>query len=442
MSALANIAKIPELRRRIAFTLAMLAVYRVGIFVTTPGVNRNVMRKVVQNQSGTFLGMFNLFSGGALEQLSIFALNIMPYVSASIILSLMSVVIKPLEELRKEGEAGQRKINQYTRYGTILLSIVQGFGIAMYLEGLNGSAESGGADVVASPGWGFRLMTVLALTTGTAFLMWLGEQITERGIGNGISLIIFAGIVAGLPDALFQTIALVENEQILPIDLLMIVAIATLVTSVIVFFERAQRRIPITYAKRMVGRQMFGGQRSHLPLRVNMSGVIPPIFTSSLLMFPMTLANLGVPGMTWINNHLQPSGPNAWIYLVVFAGLTIFFCFFYTAVTFQPVDVAENLKKQNAFIPQVRPGKATADYIDRVLTRITVGGAAYVAAVCTVPTLLQSEFQVPFYFGGTSLMIVVGVALDTAQQVESHLITRHYEGLTGPTGPRIRARRS
>ncbi len=442
MSALANIAKIPELRRRIFFTLAMLAVYRVGIFVTTPGVNRNVMRKVVQNQSGTFLGMFNLFSGGALEQLSIFALNIMPYVSASIILSLMSVVIKPLEELRKEGEAGQRKINQYTRYGTILLSIVQGFGIAMYLEGLNGSAESGGADVVADPGWAFRLMTVLALTTGTAFLMWLGEQITERGIGNGISLIIFAGIVAGLPDALFQTIALVENEQLMPIDLLMIVAIATLVTSVIVFFERAQRRIPITYAKRMVGRTMFGGQRSHLPLRVNMSGVIPPIFTSSLLMFPRTLANLGVPGMTWLNNHLQPSGPNAWIYLVVFAGLTIFFCFFYTAVTFQPVDVAENLKKQNAFIPQVRPGKATADYIDRVLTRITVGGAGYVAAVCTVPTLLQSEFQVPFYFGGTSLMIVVGVALDTAQQVESHLITRHYEGLTGPGGPRIRARRS
>jgi preprotein translocase subunit SecY len=442
MSALANIAKIPELRRRILFTLAMLAVYRVGIFVTTPGVNRNVMRKVVQNQSGTFLGMFNLFSGGALEQLSIFALNIMPYVSASIILSLMSVVIKPLEELRKEGEAGQRKINQYTRYGTILLSIVQGFGIAMYLEGLNGSAESGGADVVADPGWGFRLMTVLALTTGTAFLMWLGEQITERGIGNGISLIIFAGIVAGLPDALFQTIALVENEQLLPIDLLMIVAIATGVTATIVFFERAQRRIPITYAKRMVGRTMFGGQRSHLPLRVNMAGVIPPIFTSSLLMFPMTLANLGVPGMTWLNNHLQPSGPNAWIYLVVFAGLTIFFCFFYTAVTIQPVDMAENLKKQNAFIPQVRPGKATADYIDRVLTRITVGGAAYVAAVCTVPTLLQSEFQVPFYFGGTSLMIVVGVALDTAQQVESHLITRHYEGLTGPTGPRIRARRS
>lgn len=442
MSAFANIAKIPELRRRILFTLGMLAIYRVGIFVTTPGVNRNVMRKVVQSQSGTFLGMFNLFSGGALEQLSIFALNIMPYVSASIILSLMSVVIKPLEELRKEGEAGQRKINQWTRYGTIILSIIQGFGIAMYLESLNGSAASGGADVVGEPGWPFRLMTVLALTTGTAFLMWLGEQITERGIGNGISLIIFAGIVANLPDALFQTISLVENGQIKPIDLLLIVFIAGLVTAIIVFFERAQRRLPITYAKRMVGRKQFGGQRSHLPLRVNMAGVIPPIFTSSLLMFPMTLANLGVPGMNWVTNHLQPTGPNAWIYLVVFAGMTIFFCFFYTAVTFQPVDVAENLKKQNAFIPQVRPGKATADYIDRVLTRITVGGSVYVAAVCTVPTLLQAKFNVPFYFGGTSLMIVVGVALDTAQQVESHLITRHYEGLTGSKGPRIRGRRA
>ena len=432
MSAFANIAKIPELRRRILFTLGMLAVYRVGIFVTTPGVDRNVMRQIMAEQQGSFLGMFNLFSGGALEQLSIFALNIMPYVSASIILSLMSVVIKPLEELRKEGEAGQRKINQWTRYGTVGLSIVQGFGIAMYLEQLNASSAHG--DVVADPGWGFRLMTVLALTTGTAFLMWLGEQITERGIGNGISLIIFAGIVANLPDALTQTIQLVEIGQIQPIDIV--------VTALIVFFERAQRRLQIQYAKRMVGRRMYGGQTSHLPLRVNMSGVIPPIFTSSLMMFPLTLANLNIPGlsksMQWLNDQLSPG---EWVYLVVFAGMTIFFCFFYTAVTFQPVDVAENLKKQNAFIPGIRPGKATADYIDAVLTRITVGGALYVAAVCTVPTLLQSEWQVPFYFGGTSLMIVVGVALDTAQQVESHLITRHYEGLTGPKGPRIRGRR-
>lgn len=443
MSIFANIFKIPELRKRILFTLGMLAVYRVGIFITTPGVDRSVMKRVVAAGSGSFLGMFNLFSGGALEQLSIFALNIMPYVTASIILSLMSVVVKPLEELKKEGEAGQRKINQYTRYGTVALSIVQGVGIALWLQNLNGSAEAEGRDVVSDPGITFVFMTVLALTTGTAFLMWLGEQITERGIGNGISLIIFAGIVANLPDALIQTYQLVTRGQIKPIDLLMILAIAAVVTALIVFFERAQRQLPINYAKRMVGRTAVGGQRSHLPLKVNMAGVIPPIFTSSLLMFPMSLANMGVPGMTWLNSQLNPSGPSAWVYLTVFAVITIFFCFFYTAVQFSPVDVAENLKKQNAVIPSVRPGKQTADYIDRVLTRITVGGAAYVAAVCTVPTLLQSEFAVPFYFGGTSLMIVVGVALDTAQQVESHLITRHYEGLTGgKEGAKIRGRRT
>jgi len=437
MSVIANIAKIPELRRRLLFTLGMVAVYRIGIFVTTPGVDRNVMRRIMQDSSASFLGMFNLFSGGALMQLSIFALGIMPYVSASIILSLMGVVVKPLEELRKEGEAGQRKINQYTRYGTVMLSIIQGFGIAMYLEGLNGSSAYG--DVVADPGWIFRIITIISLTTGTAFIMWLGEQITERGIGNGISLIIFAGIVAGLPDALFLTFQQVKIGQMKPIDMLIVAFVAVLTTSVIVFFERAQRRLPIQYAKRMQGKQVYGGQASHLPLRVNMSGVIPPIFTSSLLMFPVTLANLEVPGMTWLNNHIQTGN---WVYLTIFAVMTIFFCFFYTAVTFQPVEVAENLKKQNAFIPGIRPGKATADYIDNVLTRITVGGALYVAAVCTVPTLLQSNYEVPFYLGGTSLMIVVGVALDTAQQVDSHLITRHYEGLTGPTGSRIRGRKT
>jgi len=437
MSVIANIAKIPELRRRLLFTLGMVAIYRVGIFVTTPGVDRNVMRRIMHDSSASFLGMFYLFSGGALMQLSIFALGIMPYVSASIILSLMGVVVKPLEELRKEGEAGQRKINQYTRYGTVMLSIIQGFGIAMYLEGLNGSSAYG--DVVADPGWVFRLITIISLTTGTAFIMWLGEQITERGIGNGISLIIFAGIVAGLPDALFLTFQQVKIGQMKPIDMLIVAFVAVLTTSVIVFFERAQRRLPIQYAKRMQGKQVYGGQASHLPLRVNMSGVIPPIFTSSLLMFPVTLANLEVPGMTWLNNHIQTGN---WVYLTIFAVMTIFFCFFYTAVTFQPVEVAENLKKQNAFIPGIRPGKATADYIDNVLTRITVGGALYVAAVCTVPTLLQSNYEVPFYLGGTSLMIVVGVALDTAQQVDSHLITRHYEGLTGPTGSRIRGRKT
>jgi preprotein translocase subunit SecY len=437
MSAFANIAKIPELRRRILFTLGLLAVYRIGIFVTTPGVDRNVMREYVASSSGSFLGMFNLFSGGALEQLSIFALGIMPYVSSSIILQLMTVVVKPLEELRKEGEAGQRKINQYTRYGTVILSIVQSLSIAFWLESLNGQVPSG--EIVHDPGWTFRFLTVVSLTTGTAFIMWLGEQITERGIGNGISLIIFAGIVAGLPDALVQTFSQVSIGQIQPVNLLMVSAIILAVIGIIVFFERGQRRLPIHYAKRMVGRKLYGGQTSHLPLRVNMSGVIPPIFASSLLMFPQQLANYNVPFMQTFNDAIQPG---SWQFTTIFVILIVFFCFFYTAVTFQPVEVADNLKKQNAFIPGVRPGKQTADYIDRVVTRITVGGALYIAAVCTVPSFLQEYFHVPFYFGGTSIMIVVGVALDTVQQVESHLITRHYEGLTGPKGPRIRGRRS
>jgi len=435
MSAFANIAKIPELRRRILFTLGMLAVYRIGIFVTSPGVDRNVMQQIVSNQGG-LLGMFNLFSGGALEQLSIFALGIMPYVTASIILSLLGVVIKPLEELKKEGEAGQRKINQYTRYGTAGLSFVQSFGISLYLESLNSTSVYG--DVVAEPGWGFRLLTIITLTTGTCFLMWLGEQITERGIGNGISLIIFAGIVANLPDAIVQTGQMVQIGQMEPITLLLITGIGIGVIAIICFFERAQRRLPIHYAKRMVGRKMYGGQTSHLPLRVNMSGVIPPIFASSLMMFPVTLSTYNVPGMDWLQQQLVPG---TWSYSTLFAAMNIFFCFFYTAVTFQPVDVAENLKKQNAFIPGIRPGKATADYIDRVTTRITFGGALYVATVCTIPDLMQAGWRVPFYLGGTSLMIVVGVALDTVQQIESHLITRHYEGLTGPKGPRIRGRK-
>ena len=436
MSAFANIFKIPELTRRLGWTLALLAVYRAGIFVTTPGVDRNVMRQIVSSSSGSFLGMFNMFSGGALEQMSIFALGIMPYVSASIILQLMSVVVPQLAELRKEGEAGNRKINQYTRYGTVILSCVQGIGIGLWLEGLNGESQYG--DVVTLHGPAFYFLTVVSLTTGTAFIMWLGEQITERGIGNGISLIIFAGIVAGLPDALFQTVQQVKIGQIQPIALLLVAGIALAVIAVIVFFERGQLRIPIHYAKRMVGRKMYGGQTSHLPLRVNMAGVIPPIFASSLLMFPNTLANFNVPGMDTLQTVLNPGD---WRYTVLFVVLVVFFAYFYTAVTFQPVEVADNLKKQNAFIPGVRPGKQTAEYIDRRVSRITFGGAIYIAAGCTVPTLLQASFHVPFYFGGTSIMIVVGVALDTVQQIESHLITRHYEGLTGPKGPRIRGRR-
>ncbi|MGF1467421.1 MAG: preprotein translocase subunit SecY [Sandaracinaceae bacterium] len=436
MSAFANIFKIPELRRRILFTLGMLAVYRMGIFVTTPGVDRNAMRAIVNRDDGGFLNLFNLFSGGALEQLSIFALGIMPYVSASIILQLMTVVVKPLEELRKEGEAGQRKINQYTRYGTVGLSIIQATGIAFYLQSLK--SPSGGDVVHFDNQYAFVFLTVVSMTTGTAFIMWLGEQITERGIGNGISLIIFAGIVAGLPGAMFQTTSQASLGQVKPVSLLMVAGIVLGVIALIVFFERGQRRLPILYAKRMVGRKLYGGQSSHLPLRVNMSGVIPPIFASSLLMFPQTLANLQVPGMMTVNEWLAPG---TWQFTTVYVVLIIFFCFFYTSVTFQPVEVADNLKKQGANIPGVRPGKQTADYIDRVVTRITVGGAIYVAAVCTVPDLLRVYFRVPFYFGGTSIMIVVGVALDTVQQIESHLITRHYEGLMGPRGTRIRGRR-
>jgi len=437
MNAFANMFKIPELRKRLLFTLGMLAIYRVGIFITTPGVDRNVMRNIMATQSGSFLGMFNLFSGGALEQLSIFALGIMPYVSASIILTLLSAVVPHFEELRQEGESGQRKLNQYTRYGTIGLSAVQSTGIALFLEGLNNSQGQFG-DVVADPGWGFRLITLISLTTGTAFIMWLGEQITERGLGNGISLIIFAGIVADLPDAIFTTASQVKIGQIQPVSLLIVTAIIFVVVAVIVFFERAQRRIPIQYAKRMVGRKMYGGQSSHLPLKVNAAGVIPPIFASSLLMFPATLANFNVPGMDKVQQWIQPGD---WRYTFVFVSLIVFFAFFYTAIQFQPVQVADNLKKQNAFIPGIRPGKATADFIDNVMTRITFCGALYMAAVCVVPDFLHQAFRVPFYFGGTSIMIVVGVALDLVQQIESHLITRHYEGLTGPGGPRIRGRR-
>jgi preprotein translocase subunit SecY len=441
MNAFANIAKIPELRRRIIFTLLMIAVYRVGIFVTIPGIDRNVLREYVGQQGG-FLGMFNLFSGGALEQASIFSLGIMPYVTASIVLQLMTVVVPQLAELRKEGEAGQRKLNQWTRYGTIVIATVQGLFWANWFEGLNGGAAGSGfstvGDVVRDPGWGFRFLTVISMTTGTAFIMWLGEQITERGIGNGISLIIFAGIVADLPRALVQTIEQVQIGQIQPISLLIVTGIVLAVIAVITFFERGQRRIPIHYAKRLVGKKLYGGQTSHLPLRVNSSGVIAPIFASSLLMFPQQLTGI-IPGMEWLNERIQPGGFG---FNTLYIGLIIFFAFFYTAVQFQPVEVADNLKKQNAFIPKVRPGKATAEYIDRVLSRITVGGAIYVAVVCVVPQFLQGQFHVPFFFGGTSIMIVVGVALDTVQQIESHLITRHYEGLTGPRGPRIRGRRN
>jgi len=438
-SSLKNISSVPELSKRLLFTLGMLAVYRIGVFVSIPGVDRTIMEQYMRTARTGFAGLFDLFSGGAMKQLSIFALGIMPYISASIILQLMAVVIPSLERLQKEGEQGRRKINQYTRYGTVLLSIFQGFSISLWLQSLSGSVAKG---MVFHTGIGFNLLTLLALTTGTALLMWLGEQITERGIGNGISLIIFAGIVASLPDAVVQTFKLstFQGGKLEPITLVLIAVVVIAVIGAIVFFERGQRRIPVQYAKRVVGRKVYGGQSTTLPLKVNSAGVIPPIFASSVLMFPATIGNW-FPGATWVSWMNSKLIPGQLPYNVVYVVLIIFFCFFYTAVTFNPVDVADNLKRQGGFIPGIRPGKRTADYIERVLSRITVGGAIYIAVVCVLPTYLQAAFGVPFYFGGTSLLIVVGVALDTAQQIEYHLISRNYEGFAGGRGPRLKGRR-
>ncbi|MBN2723666.1 MAG: preprotein translocase subunit SecY [Deltaproteobacteria bacterium] len=438
-SGFGNIPKIPELRKRLLLTLLLLAIYRIGVFVTVPGVDRNVMKQIMSGASGTFLGLFNMFSGGALKQLSIFALGIMPYISASIIIQLLTVVVPHLEQLNKEGEAGRRKINQYTRYGTVLLCIIQGYFMATWFESQNRMYPG----LVLGAGLGFRLMTVLTLTSGTIFIMWLGEQITERGIGNGISLIIFAGIVANMPDAIIKLYRQFHRGDMGILNLAIIVFIVVAAIAVITFFERAYRKIPVQYAKRVVGRRMYGGASSHLPLKVNMAGVIPPIFASSLLMFPAQIASFT--DSDTIRRFIQPlSNPADWRYNLVYVTLIIFFAFFYTAVTFNPKDVADNMKKQGGFIPGIRPGQRTAEYIDRVLTRITWGGSIYVSLVCVLPNLMQARFNVPFYFGGTSLLIVVGVALDTVQQIEGHLITRHYEGLGGgggKGGPRIRGRR-
>lgn len=418
-----NIFKIPELKKRILFTFGMLMVYRIGCAVPTPGIDADALSTFFARARGTLLGLFDMFSGGALERLSVFALGIMPYISASIILQLLTVVIPHLDRLSKEGESGRKKITQYTRYGTVILSIIQGFGISIGLESM--SAPDGAA-VVAHPGWSFRFMTVLTLTAGTAFIMWLGEQITERGIGNGISLIIFAGIVARMPSAVGNTFRLMKTGEMGAFLVLVVVALMVVVVGIIIFMERGQRRIPVQYAKRIVGRRMYGGQSTHLPLKINTSGVIPPIFASSIIMFPATVANfINVP---WMQSVAQAMTPGGIVYNLVFVGFIIFFCYFYTAVTFNPVDVADNMKKYGGYIPGIRPGKRTADYIDRVLTRITFGGALYVSAVCVLPTVLIARFNVPFYFGGTALLIVVGVAIDTISQMESHMLARHYEG--------------
>ncbi|HAO92893.1 MAG: preprotein translocase subunit SecY [Deltaproteobacteria bacterium GWB2_55_19] len=419
-----NISKVPELNRRILITLVMLAIFRVGVFIPTPGIDSVALAGFFKAASGTLLDFATMFTGGALERFSIFSLGIMPYISASIILQLLASVVPQLEKLQKEGESGRNKITQYTRYLTIVLSVIQSMMIAIGLESMTGPA---GEAIVLTPGWGFRLMTVITLTSGTSFLMWLGEQITERGIGNGISLIIFVGIVANMPSALYSTIQLVRAGEMSFLFILFLIALMIAVVGFIVFMEMGQRKIPIQYPKRVVGRKVMGGGTQYLPLKVNSAGVIPPIFASSIIVFPATVANfIDVPFMKMVSNSLNPGGV---LYNVLYVVFIIFFTYFYTAIQFNPKEVAENLKKYGGFVPGIRPGANTADYIDTVLSRLTLWGAIYLAAVCVLPSFFISQFNAPFYFGGTALLIVVGVAMDTAQQIESHLLARNYDGL-------------
>ena len=418
-----NIFKIPELKRRILFTLALLAVYRIGAHIPVPGIDVSALADFFDQMRGTILKFFDMFSGGALSRLTIFALGIMPYISSSIILQLMTVAVPHLEKLKKEGEQGQKKITQYTRYGTIVLSAIQGTGIAFGLEAMSSPT---GAPVVSEPGWSFRLLTVLTLTAGTAFIMWLGEQISERGVGNGISLIIFAGIVAEMPSAIINSLRLMQTGEITPIVILFLLVLMIAVIGVIVFMETAQRRIPIQYARRVVGRKMYAGQSSHLPLKINTAGVIPPIFASSVLMFPATIG--GFTQHPWVTAITDQITPGTVVYTLIYVSMIVFFCFFYTAIVFNPSDVADNMKKNGGFIPGIRPGRPTSDFIDRTLSRITAGGALYLSLVCVLPDFLIAYFNVPFYFGGTGLLIVVGVSMDTMSQVESHLVMRQYGG--------------
>lgn len=415
-----NIFKIAELRKRLLFTLVMLVVYRVGAHIPTPGINNEELHKFLIEKGGSLIGFVDIFTGGALSRLTIFALGIMPYISASIILQLLTVVIPHLSKLAKEGERGRKKIIQYTRYGTIGIALIQSFGIAIGLEGMNQGA------FVMEKGWAFRLMTVITLTAGTAFLMWLGEQITERGVGNGISLIIFAGIVARLPSAVVQTFDLYTVGQ-LSFALLVVLGFVMLaVVAAIVFLETGRRKIPVQYAKRVIGRRVYGGQSTHIPLKINTAGVIPPIFASSIIAFPATIAGfIQIPWVQAIGSQLAPGSVP---YTLIYVSMIIFFCFFYTAVVLNPVDMADNMKKYGGFIPGIRPGQRTSDYIYRVLTRVTFAGSLYLATVCVIPELLIYKLGVPFYFGGTSLLIVIGVGLDTAQQIESHMLMRNYEG--------------
>jgi preprotein translocase subunit SecY len=424
---LSAFAKASELKSRIWFTLSALVIYRLGTYIPIPGIDPAILQDVFSRNAGGILGMFDMFSGGALGRMTIFALNIMPYISASIIIQLLTAVSPTLEALKKEGESGRKKLNQYTRFGTVLLAAVQSYGIAVGLEGMRGGAQS----AVLEPGLFFRLVTMVTLTSGTVFLMWLGEQITARGIGNGISLIIMSGIVANLPHALASTLELGRTGAISTVFIIIFLAISVGVVGFIVFMERAQRRILVQYPKRQVGNKMFGGEASHLPLKINTSGVIPPIFASSLLLLPATVANFEANGQSFgwlgeITTYLAHGRP---LYIALYVALICFFCFFYTAIVFNPTETADNLRKYGGFIPGIRPGKNTADYLDYVLTRLTVVGAAYLSAVCILPEILISEYSVPFYFGGTSLLIVVSVTMDTVAQIHSHLLAHQYEGL-------------
>ncbi len=419
-----EIFSIPELKRRVMFTLGLLVVYRIGSHITTPGVDASVLTEFFARQRGTILGLYDLFAGGNLEKATIFALGIMPYISASIILQLFQAVVPYFEKLAKEGEEGRKKITQYTRYGTVVLSIVQGFGIAIFLESMTGPS---GQSAVMFPGWGFRLLTVLTLTAGTIFVMWLGEQINDRGIGNGISLIITIGILARYPIDALNTYRAVTLGQMTPFKLVIILLLMIAIIAGVIFVTQGQRRIPVQYAKRVVGRRVYGGQASHIPLSVNIAGVIPIIFAQSLIMFPGTIAAL-FPNVTFLQSLHLILSPGHWVYIALYSLIIIFFTYFYTAIVLNPVDLADNMKKSGGFIPGIRPGKRTAEYIDRILTRITLPGAFFLAFIAVLPDILITKVNVPFHFGGTGLLIVVGVMLDTLRQVESHLLMRHYEG--------------
>ncbi len=424
---LAGLGKLKELRQRLFFLLVALFIFRVCSFIPVPGINPNALAAMFDQQSGTILDMFNMFSGGALQRLSVIALGIMPYISSSIIMQLLTVIEPRLKQLKKEGEQGRRKITQYTRYGTVFLATFQAFGVATLLE----SQQAAGLAVVMDPGIGFKITTIATLVTGTLFLMWLGEQITERGVGNGISMIIFAGIVAGLPSAVAGTVELARTGELHMLAVFALFALAIVVTGFVVFVERGQRRITINYAKKQVGRKQYAGQSSHLPLKLNMAGVIPPIFASSLILFPSTIAGWfgQSEGLRWLQDLSTVMSPGQPIYVLMYAAGIIFFCFFYTAIVFDPKETADNLKKSGAFIPGMRPGEQTAAYLDNVLTKLTLAGAVYITSVCLLPEFLIVKFNVPFYFGGTSLLIIVVVVMDFMSQIQAHLMSHQYDSL-------------